>query len=112
MESELDEPPFVHLAQGDRSAASVRVTVSHDLGDRTIVVMLLLGLVIAVCAWRIALDQAQTEFNGRMQQAQAEMAGQYLRDVAAKLQVNTNHTDLVSKDLAILKETQDANRKR
>jgi hypothetical protein len=37
------------------------------------------------------------------------MNGQYMRDVAAKLQINTNHTDTVSNELKVLKETQRAN---
>lgn len=81
MDSEL-EPAFVHNTQGERSAASIRVTISHDLGDRTLVVVILLACVIGVCGWQIGQYQAETHLNG-----------QYMRDVAVKLQVNTNHVN-------------------
>lgn len=72
------EPPFVHNTQGERSALSINV--SHDLGDRTLVVVILLALVIGVCGWKIGQDTAAYD-----------MQGQYMRDVAAKQQVMINH---------------------
>ena len=87
------EPPFVHNEQGERSAFSSHITVSHDLGDRTLVVVILLAIVIGCCGVAIGHYTAATE-----------MQGQYMRDVAAKLQINTNHTMEVEKQIEIAKE--------
>lgn len=91
------EPPYVHLAQGDRSAASVDVRVSHDLGDRTLVVVILLAAIIGACGVVIGLDLAERQ-----------LQSQYMRDVAVKLQINTNHVDEVANELKVLKETRHA----
>jgi hypothetical protein len=82
IDTEYDDEPVTLISnkQGERSAASIKVTVSHDLGDRTLVVVVLLACVIGVCGWKIGHYTAATEMNG-----------QYMRDVATKLQINTNH---------------------
>lgn len=94
------EPSWVHLDQGDRSAAKITVDVKHDLGDRTLVVVILLALVIGVCGWQIGEYRAEKE-----------MHGQYMRDVATKLQINTNHTDEWHNEFKVWKEKQDADKR-
>lgn len=76
MDDEL-EPPFVHLT-GDRNA--LQVIVSHDLGDRTLVVVILLAIVIGACGLVMGMNLAKQD-----------MQSQYMRDVAAKQQVMINH---------------------
>lgn len=61
---DADFDPYVCLEQGDRSAAKVEVKVSHDLGDRTLVVVILLAIVIGACGVVMGLNlsrQAQLE---------------------------------------------------
>lgn len=98
IERQPEPVPFVSIDQGERSASEVHVTVSHDLGDRTLVVVILLACVIGVCGGVIGHYVANQQ-----------MQNQYLRDVAVKLQVNTNHTDEVRNELKVIKEKQDAN---
>jgi len=74
-----DEPPFVHM-QGDRSAFSSRITVSHDLGDRTLVVVILLAAIIGACGVVMGMNLAKQD-----------MQEQYVRDVAVKQQLMINH---------------------
>lgn len=96
MDSEpLDYP--ISIEQGERSAARVQVTVSHDLGDRTLVVVILLAAIIGACGVVIGLDLSERQ-----------LQSQYMRDVAVKLQINTNHVDEVANELKILKETRHA----
>ena len=92
--------PFVAIEQGDRSASSVEVTVTHDLGDRTLVVVILLACVIGVCGVIIGRNNAYYD-----------MHGQYMRDVATKLQINTNHTDEWHNEFKAWKEKQDADQR-
>lgn len=66
------------LVVGDRNA--VEIHVSHDLGDRTLVVVILLACVIGACGVAMGMNLAKQD-----------MQAQYMRDVAAKLQINTNH---------------------
>ena len=76
METEYDEElPPIRVSQGDRSAASFNVRVSHDLGDRTLVVVILLALVIGACGVTMGLnlskqsqlDARATELSARIQ---------------------------------------------
>lgn len=96
-ETEYDGYPLVTNRQGERSAADIKVTVSHDLGDRTLVVVILLAIVIGACGVVIGTNIAKQD-----------MQGQYMRDVAAKLQINTNHTMELEKQVGIVKGTQNA----
>ncbi len=87
------EPAWVHNEQGERSAFSSQITVSHDLGDRTLVVVILLAVVIGICGAVIGMDLAERR-----------MQSQYMRDVAVKLQINTNRTDEYLNEVKLLKE--------
>lgn len=82
---------LVSSTQGDRSA--LKVVVSHDLGDRTLVVVILLAAIIGACGLVMGLNLSK--------QAMQE---QYMRDVAAKLQINTNHTLTIEAEIKALKE--------
>jgi hypothetical protein len=75
------EPGWVHNEQGERSAFSSRITVSHDLGDRTLVVVILLAAIIGACGVVMGMNLAKQD-----------MQTQYMMDVSTKLQINTNHT--------------------
>jgi mRNA-degrading endonuclease toxin of MazEF toxin-antitoxin module len=77
---DTDEPPFVHLTQGARSASVIRSEIKHDLGDRTLVVVILLAIVIGACGYEIGLSNARLD-----------MQSQYMNDVAAKQQIMINH---------------------
>lgn len=104
MDADYDPPldtsrPMIHSTQGDRSASEITVTVSHDLGDRTVVILLIVACALALCGWRIGQDQATAEFNG-----------QYLRDLAVKDQVKINHVDELDKHVAALQEKFDAHK--
>lgn len=83
MDDELEqlEPPFVHNTQGPRSAFQMRVDVSHDLGDRTLILVVLLAVVIGFCGVTMGLNFAK-------QDALDDRA----RDLATKYQLMTNHT--------------------
>lgn len=63
---------------GDRNA--LQVNVSHDLGDRTLVVVILLALVIGACGVIMGLNLAKQDQLGR-----------YTRDLATQYQIQTNH---------------------
>lgn len=95
-----DEPAFVHNTQGEGSAASIRVNVSHDLGDRTLVVVILLAAIIGTCGVVMGMNLAKQD-----------MQSQYMRDVAVKLQINTNHTDEVANQFAIHKGNDHADKR-
>ncbi len=82
MDDEYEEPPFVHLEQGARSASIIDVKVSHDLGDRTLVVVILLACVIGVCGVVMGMNLAKQS-----------MQEQYVRDVAVKQQIMINHVN-------------------
>lgn len=68
------------VCQGDRSNAYVEVKVSHDLGDRTAILLLMLGLVIAAGTYQIGLDHAE-----RQQQSR------YMLELSTKMQIAINH---------------------
>lgn len=74
------EPAWVHNVQGERSASNIKVVVSHDLGDRTLIVVILLAVVIGACGVVMGMNLAKQD-----------MQSQYMRDVAAKQQVMINH---------------------
>lgn len=98
MDTDLEppEPPFVHLTQGERSNSRVEIRVSHDLGDRTLVVVILLTCVIGACGVVMGRNMARQD----VQEV-------YARDLATKYQLNTNHV----RDLeAALKEMQNERR--
>ncbi len=88
-----EEPAFVHNTQGDRSL--MQVTVSHDLGDRTLVVVILLAAIIGLCGVVMGMNLAKQD-----------MQSQYMRDVAVKLQINTNHVNELE---SLVKERNSAN---
>lgn len=75
-----DEPPFVHLTQGERSVSDINVKVSHDLGDRTLVVVILLAAIIGLCGVVIGNDVAE-----RQQQSR------YMLELSTKMQIAINH---------------------
>jgi outer membrane murein-binding lipoprotein Lpp len=63
---------------GDRNA--LQVNVSHDLGDRTLVVVILLALVIGACGVIMGLNLAKQD-----------QLGAYTRQLSADYAVHTNH---------------------
>lgn len=81
-----DEPPFVHSTQGDRS--SLQVIVRHDLGDRTLVVVLLLAAIIGCCGVVIGMDLSERRSNNdRLASSEKEsrMLEYYVNEVDGKL---------------------------
>jgi outer membrane murein-binding lipoprotein Lpp len=71
---------------GDRNA--LQVNVSHDLGDRTLVVVILLALVIGACGVAMGLNLAKQD-----------QLGAYTRDLATQYQLNKNHVMELEKTL-------------
>lgn len=71
---------------GDRNA--MQITVSHDLGDRTLVVVILLALVIGCCGVIMGLNLAK--------QARLD---DYSREIAAKVQVQNNQNSRIEAKL-------------
>lgn len=97
METEYDdELPPIRLSQGDRSAASFNVRVSHDLGDRTLVLVILLTIVIGLCGVVMGLNLSK----------QAHLDDQ-ATTIAARLQVQNNQNARIE---AQLQEMQNARR--
>ncbi len=92
METENDYDPIVRLAQGDGSAARIDVRVSHDLGDRTLVVVVLLAIVIGACGLIMGLNLSK--------QARLDDAS---REIAAKLQVQNNQNSRIEAKLEEMK---------
>lgn len=97
-ECQPEPVPFVSIEQEGRNAITMQVKVSHDLGDRTLVVVILLACIIGVCGVVIGQHNARDD-----------MLGQYMRDNAAKLQINTNHTMEVEKQIGILQAKEKSN---
>lgn len=93
MVTDYDEFPTQRA--GDRSNLSI--VVSHDLGDRTLVVVILLAIVIGACGLVMGMNLSKQN-----------MQEQYLRDVAVKLQVNTNHVNELE---SLVKEKRNADQR-
>jgi hypothetical protein len=88
VETEYDSDPLVKLRQGDGSAARIDVTVSHDLGDRTLVVVILLAIVIGACGLIMGMNLAK---QSRLDDAS--------REIAAKLQIQNNQNSRIEAKL-------------
>lgn len=80
METEYDEPSKPFVSQGDRSNSYIEVRVSHDLGDRTLVVVILLAAIIGLCGVVIGNDVAERR-----------MQTQYMLELSTKMQIAINH---------------------
>ena len=78
-ETEHDDSPLV-VVRGDRNATQLDIRVSHDLGDRTLVVVILLVIVIGACGVVMGRNLAR-------QASLEDSALQLARDYA----VHTNH---------------------
>lgn len=91
MVTDYDEFPTQRA--GDRSNLSI--VVSHDLGDRTLVVVILLAIVIGACGVVMGMNLAKQS-----------LQEQYVRDVAVKQQLMINHV----KDLETKLENSNAKR--
>ncbi len=89
VETEYDDAGIVQRA-GDRSNLSIRV--SHDLGDRTLVVVILLAIVIGACGLIMGLNLSK--------QARLDDAS---REIAAKLQVQNNQDSRIEAKLEEMK---------
>lgn len=85
---QTDFDPYVMLEQGERSAARVDVRVSHDLGDRTLVVVILLAIVIGACGLVMGMNLSK----------QSRLDDQS-REIAAKLQVQNNQNSRIEAQL-------------
>ena len=86
IETEYDDGPMVAQSAGDRSNLSV--IVSHDLGDRTLIVVILLALVIGACGVVMGLNLSK--------QARLD---DYSREIAAKVQVQNNQNSRIEAKL-------------
>lgn len=82
------EPAWVHSTQGDRSALEVRVTVNHDLGDRTLVLVIVLSVVLFACGAIMGLNLAK--------QDQLDTLG---RETLAKVQTTNNQNARIEAEL-------------
>ncbi len=78
------EPSWVHNEQGEGSAFTSRITISHDLGDRTLVVVILLTLVIATCGVIMGLNLSKQDRLDAM-----------TRELAAKQQIQLNQNSRI-----------------
>lgn len=77
-------PPEISI--GDRNA--IQVTVSHDLGDRTLVVVILLAIVIGACGVVMGMNLSK----------QARLDDQQ-REIAARIQVQNNQNSRIEAQL-------------
>ncbi len=88
MEDEHDIPT---LRIGDRNA--IQVTVSHDLGDRTLVVVILLALVIGTCGVIMGLNlskQARLDSDLSVMSARVQVQNNQNSRIEAKLEELSN----------------------
>ncbi len=83
-DTEYDDLPTIRM--GDRNA--FKFTVSHDLGDRTLVVVILLALVIGTCGVIMGLNLSK----------QARLDS-YLSVMSARVQVQNNQNSRIEAKL-------------
>ena len=79
------------LVVGDRNAVEVRV--SHDLGDRTLVVVILLACVIGACGVVMGLNLAKQD-----------QLDTLAREIVAKQQVTNNQNARIEAELKARKQ--------
>lgn len=85
METEHDYDP-TQITMGDRNL--IQVSVSHDLGDRTLVLVVLLTIVIGACGVVMGLNLSKQEHLDNL-----------AREVAAKVQIQNNQNSRIEAKL-------------
>lgn len=83
---ESKETSLVTSTQGDRSA--LKVVVQHDLGDRTLVVVILLAALLGMCGVVIGMDLSERRTNNdRLASSEKEfrLLQYYVNEVDGKL---------------------------